>query len=161
MTPAQSLKRAARVNFPLALCMSVWFGSAFGQALPTATEAFNLRIKCKELVDEKTQTMTEDFYRPKAPELEFFYSSSRYDARVNRCYGDFHWKQKFHTGLMKERESRSLFDMQVDDLVAFNKNEDGKKVGMVFDHSHQSTSNGNLGWDDADTFMNDMIEDKK
>jgi hypothetical protein len=51
--------------------------------------------------------------------------------------------------------------MQVDDLVAFNKNEDEKKVGMVFDHSHQSTSNGNLGWDDADTFMNDLIEDKK
>jgi hypothetical protein len=87
------------------VCASVWVGSAFGQVLPTATEAFNLRIKCKELVDEKTQTMTEDFYRPKAAELEFFYSSSRYDARVNRCYGDFHYKQKFHVGPMKERES--------------------------------------------------------
>jgi hypothetical protein len=87
MPPKQSktLKRGTRVKLSLAVCISIWDGSAFGQALPTATEAFNLRIKCKELVDEKTQTMTEEFYRPKAPELEFFYSSSHYDARVNRC----------------------------------------------------------------------------
>jgi hypothetical protein len=151
------------MKLSLALCISIWAGSASGQAVPTATEAFNLRIKCKEMVAEKTQEMTDDFYRlkDKAPELEFFYTSSRYDARANRCYGVFHWKQKFRTGPMKERETRSLYDMQIDDLVAFNKSEDGKKVGMVFDHSHQSTSNANLGWDNADAYINDMMEDKK
>jgi hypothetical protein len=151
------------MRLQLTLCTSLVAGAAYGQTPPTATEAFNLRIKCKEMVMEKTQTMTEDFYRlkDKAPELEFFYSSSRYDAKANRCYGDFHWKQKFRTGPLKDREMRSLYDMQTDDLVAFNKNESGKKVGLVFDHSHQSTMGSNLGWDDADAYMNEMIEDKK
>jgi hypothetical protein len=149
------------MKLPLALCISILAGPAFGQTPPTATEAFNLRIKCKEMVTDKTQTMTEDFYRPKAPELEFFFSSSRYDARVNRCYGDFHWKQKFSTGSLRERETRQLYDMQTDDLISFNKTENGKKVGLVFDHSHQSSMGANLGWDDADQYMNDMMEDKK
>ena len=45
MPPEQlkTLKRGARVKLPLALCISIWAGSAFGQALPTATEAFNLK----------------------------------------------------------------------------------------------------------------------
>lgn len=55
----------AAMKIPLALCISIWVGPAFGQAVPTATEAFNLRIKCKEMVAEKTQEMTDDFYRLK------------------------------------------------------------------------------------------------
>lgn len=142
------------------LCV-VFLAPAYGQTPPTATEAFNLRIKCKEMVDEKTQTMTEEFYRKNAPELGFFFSSSRYDPRANRCYGEFHYKQKYKTGPMKERESRVLYDMQIDDLIATEETKDGKRYGIVYDHSHKTTTNANSGWDDTDAYMNDMMEDKK
>jgi hypothetical protein len=151
------------MRLQLALCISLAGSAAFAQTPPTATEAFNLRIKCKDMVDEKSQVMTQDFYRlkVKAPELDFFYFTSRYDPRINRCYGEFHWKQKYRTGPMKEREARVLYDMQIDDLIATWEIKDSKRYGMVYDQSHKKTTDANSGWDDSSNFINEMIEDKK
>ena len=58
-------------------------------------------------------------------------------------------------------DSRSVYDGQIDDLLAFSKIENGKKVGMVFDHSHQTTLDNNLGFDDANKYMDGMMEDRR
>ena len=51
--------------------------------------------------------------------------------------------------------------MQIDDILAFWEIKNGTKNGMVFDHSHQTTTDKNIGWDDADAYMIEMIEDKR
>ena len=56
---------------------------------------------------------------------------------------------------------RSVYDGQIDDLLAFAKIENNKKVGMVFDHSHQTTPDNNLGFDNANGYMDGMMEDRR
>jgi len=56
-------------------------------------------------------------------------------------------------------DNRSVYDGQIDDLLAFSKIENGKKVGMVFDHSHQTAIDSNLGFDDANRYMDWVMKD--
>jgi hypothetical protein len=95
-----------------------------------------------------------------AAEIVLMAHSPRYDAKVNHCYGEFIDNVKLKPS-GQTREMRSLYDMQIEDLLAFTKVENGKKVGMVFDHSHQATSMTNLGWDDAGAYIDQMMEDKR
>ena len=151
------------MRLKVAVCVSLYAGLAFGQTPPTATEAFNLRIKCKEMVTQREQDMQEqrDRLGKLAPELISSFSTSRYDPRANRCYGEFHYHENVRRAAL-DREVRALYDMQVDDMLAFWKIENGKKNGMVFDHSHGITTDKNIGWDDAEAYINEMwIEDKK
>jgi len=59
------------------------------QSPPTATEAFNLRIKCKKMSDEKAQEIRETNTM-----LKWVYvmasNTSKYDPISNRCYGRFY-----------------------------------------------------------------------
>lgn len=146
----------------VALCLLVLVSPAYSQTPPTATEAFNLRIKCKQMVAQKEQDMQEQRERlgKLAPELISSFSSSRYDPRANRCYGEFHYHEYVRRASL-DREVRALYDMQVEDMLAFWEIKNGKKNGVVFDHSHRSTKDKNIGWDDADAYMNEMIEDRK
>ncbi len=58
----------------------------FAQSPPTATEAFNLRIKCKKMSDEKAQEFGEQNTMLKW-EIVAAWNTSKYDPINNRCYG--------------------------------------------------------------------------
>jgi hypothetical protein len=164
------------MKLKVVLCTYLLAFPAFGQSAPTATEAFNLRIKCKQMADEKAEDMSWHPLEPangagvgmspaavarlneqNRPEIISSSHSSRYDPKSNRCYVEI----RLHTRRKElDRDSRQVYDAQIDDLVAFTKIDNGKKVGMVFDHKHQTTTDKNLGWDDADAYMDQIMEDK-
>ena len=111
----------------IVLCAILGVSSAFAQTPPTATEAFNLRIKCKEMVDRKGK----DFHTPSdGQEVISTFSSSRYDPRSNRCFGDFQHRMRTPS-LGLDQETRVLFDMQIDDVIASWQIVNGKKLGVV------------------------------
>ena len=63
--------------------------SAAAQTPPTATEAFNLRIKCKQLAEEKANALIENETATRRPtEFSVAASGSNYDAKANRCYAE-------------------------------------------------------------------------
>jgi hypothetical protein len=165
------------MKFIAALGISLVAFPAFGQTPPTATEAFNLRIKCKQMADEKAEAMSwhpmsvasgatmnmspaavERLNRDTEPYVVLSSNASRYDPKTNRCYIEIH----DHTQKKgRDVDIRSVYDGQIDDLLAFAKIENNKKVGMVFDHSHQTTPDNNLGFDNANGYMDRMMEDRR
>jgi hypothetical protein len=60
-------------------------GLAVAQTPPTATEAFNLRIRCKQMADRKAGE-TADINAALKWEVLESSGSSKYDATNNRCY---------------------------------------------------------------------------
>ncbi len=157
-------------------------GVGFAQTPPTATEAFNLRIKCKQMADEKADSLewhplsvedgaifgmsadavaASNRNREAAQEIILLSHSSKYDAKNNRCYVDIfkHWK--FGSHKENDMQYRQIYDVQTDDLLAFAQIENGKKVGMVFDHEHRSTMGDDLGWTDANAYIDEMMADKR
>jgi hypothetical protein len=118
----------------LPFLLSLLIVSAAAQTPPTATEEFNLRIKCKEMVAERDRDNFERNFKLGEFEGKLISStySSRYDPKTNRCYGAF----STHTlNLQDKREVllRSLYDMQVDELMATWEDNSSQKSGMVID----------------------------
>jgi hypothetical protein len=156
--------------------------NSVAQAPPTATEAFNLRIKCKQMADEKAEGMA---WQPMTvaggaslgmkpadvaalnrqhdenTEVLLEAHSSHYDAKTNRCYIEIIDNRKVGRRKENEVDIRQVYDAQTDDLLSFAKTENGKKVGLVFDTDHVSTITGNLGWDDANAYMDEKMRDKR
>src|SRR5258706_16113477 len=102
----------------------------FGQPLPTATEAFDLRIKCKEMADQKAEAMSWHPLDPAnaaqigmsataiaklneqtRPENISASHASRYDPKSNRCYVEIRSHTR-HRGL--DIDSRQVYDAQID-----------------------------------------------
>jgi hypothetical protein len=139
---------------PFLLLLSI--PSAAAQTPPTATEAFNLRIKCKDLVAQRDRDNFERNLKLGEFEGKLISStySSRYDPKTNRCYGAF----STHTRNMKDKRDvvfRSLYDMQVDELMATWEDDNGQKSGMVIDkYNHGKYP---VGKDAAEAFINDMM----
>ena len=140
--------------------LSLSIESAAAQTPPTATEAFNLRIKCKEMVAEKDR---DDFLRNSkldAFEGKLFSStySSRYDSKTNRCYGAFSTRT---IDLRDKRQVlfRSLYDMQIDELMATWEDNNGQKSGMVIEKYNRGKYP--VGKDAAEAFINEMMSDKQ
>ena len=157
-------------------------GAVLSQTPPTATEAFNLRIRCQAMADEKAESLE---WHPMNPtdgasvglsptavdamnrrieatqELISAHHSSHYDANNNRCYIEIFQHKKFGQHKENERQMRKTYDAQTDDLLAFAQIENGKKVGMVFDPQYQSVIGETLGWDDANSYIDEMMLDKR
>jgi hypothetical protein len=102
--------------------------------------------------------MVESLYK-NVPEVVDAHYSSKYDPVNNRCYVEVY----IHTRTKRfDSEHRQLYDAQVDDLLAFAQIQNGKKSGMVFDHqNHRTTTDTNLGWDDANAYIDEMMLDKR
>jgi len=156
--------------------------ATLAQAPPTATEAFNLRVKCKALADDKAEAMkrhpmsvadgatlglsagaVDALNRKNDARSEVLQSwhSSRYDIENNRCYIELFEHRRFGVNKENEAQYRQIYDGQTDDLLAFTRIENGKKVGMVFDPEHDRTTDDNLGWDDANAYIDEMMLDKR
>src|SRR4051812_34780375 len=88
--------------------------TAFAQTPPTATEAFDLRIRCKALMVEKAA----NFYLGPLEEILSVSWTSKYDVTSNRCYIGF-YVHNFYRKISVDREVRQVYDAQTDDLLAF------------------------------------------
>jgi hypothetical protein len=151
---------------------------ALAQTPPTATDAFNLRIKCKELAERKLDNFS--FHRlsvtdgdsigmsadtiaainGNAPEVLDAWQTSKYDSENGHCYVQL-YKHTFVREPPFDRELLDLYDVQTDSLLAFANIENGKKVGMVFNKKHRKTASKNHGWDDAVAYMDEMLADNR
>jgi hypothetical protein len=139
------------------------------QSPPTATEAFNLRIKCKKMSDEKAQADIEINTMVKW-EFVTAWNTSKYDPISNRCYGRSYQhivKRNYHL----EHETDMLYDLQVDDLLADAIIENGKKHGDIWDPNYKkawlpscsatgcSSDFGDKTWQAAEDYMNEFMAD--
>ena len=141
------------------------------QSPPTATDAFNLRIKCKRISDEKAQESSE-INRMLEWKFVAAWNTSKYDPISNRCYGRIYvhmTKQNFHL----EHEHDQLFDLQIDELLADATIENGKKHGSIFDTDYKKpwlptcqadgcpSNFGDHTWQAAEDYMDELMADPR
>ena len=159
-------------------------GQAVAQTPPTATEAFNLRIRCKRMADQKADAlawhvMTVDdgaslgmsaadvarLNDQTRPEVLGSASSSKYDAINNRCYVRIYQHTRRQSVGRKpfELEVDQVYDAQVDELLAHAEIKDGKKSGTIWDQSYKGNRfpGGDAGWEAAITYMDDLMADPR
>jgi hypothetical protein len=98
------------------------------QSPPTATEAFNLRIKCKKMSDEKADGISEANGMLKW-EIVTAWNTSKYDPISNRCYGRI-YEHITKPSYRLDHEHDEVFDLQTDDLLAAANTENGKRLGV-------------------------------
>jgi hypothetical protein len=141
----------------------------FAQSPPTATEAFNLRIKCKKMSDEKAQYLTGSI------EVVAASNTSKYDPISNRCYGRFyqHTTNEHTTNRTKDLDGEhdSLYDLQIDDLLAMATIVNGKKNGIYFGYRGPSWPScsakgcppdyGDQMWQATEDYINEIMADPR
>jgi len=151
------MRKSVIVIMPVVLIAS---GQAVAQTPPTATEAFNLRIRCKQMADQKANDVNAINAALKW-EIVQSSSSSKYDAINNRCY--IHIYQHIRKSGY-EKVVRQLFDAQVDDLLADARIENGKKSGSIWDESYNGQryfKDGEAAWEAVGTYMDELMADPR
>ena len=118
---------------------------------PTATEAFNLRIVCKQMADKKAEEKANFVALDKDTKTIFAYHVSRYDPKANRCYIQL---QGRYQRKGRDLAIREIYDGQTDELLAVTSDDNNEKLGMVFDQNRKMANDKNQGYDDADAYMN-------
>jgi hypothetical protein len=152
----------------LIACFALFAFLVSAQSPPTATEAFNLRIKCKKMSDEKAQERMEGNVMMKW-EYVAAWNTSKYDPASNRCYG------RIYTHITKQKppldhEHDELIDLQIDDLLAVASIKNGKRNGSIFDPDYKKAwvptcvggcpaDFGDQTWQAAEDYMNEMMAD--
>jgi hypothetical protein len=130
-------------------------GEAVAQTPPTATEAFNLRIRCKQMADQKAGDVAATNAELRWEIVESR-GSSKYDATNNRCYIlIYHHIRK--PGY--ENVVRQLFDAQVDDLLASADIRNGKKTGVIFGYKGGGLLTDEASYEAALNYMTEMMAD--
>jgi hypothetical protein len=132
-------------------------GLAVAQTPPTATEAFNLRIRCKQMADQKAGDLATGNAALKWEVLETS-GSSKYDATNNRCY------ILIYQHIRKpgyENVVRHLYDAQVDDLLASADIRNGKKSGVIFGHKGGGRISDDASYEAAITYMDELMADPR
>jgi hypothetical protein len=124
-------------NCRTALGCLVAFSSAlfavhgYAQSPPTATEAFNLRIRCKAMAEQKAQEYRDVDSFGKW-DIVAAWNTSKYDPTSNRCYGRIYEHKTKQNGRY-DYEFDQLFDLQIDDLLAIASIENGKRHRKISD----------------------------
>ena len=127
-----------------------------------AAEASNMRIQCKKMADEKAERLwLLNPYLRQQPEVIRRLANAKYDAKNDRCYIEIFDHHKAGGQRVFDLQQRQIYDAQKDDLLAFAKIQKGKKVGMVFDPTHRSTMGNDLGWQDANSYIDRMMADPR
>jgi len=135
-------------------------GLAVAQTPPTATEAFNLRIRCKQMADQKADEQAAGNAAVRWEVLESR-GSSKYDATNNRCY-ILIYQHIRKSGF--EHVSRQLFDAQVDDLLASAAIRNGKKTGDIWDQSFKGErffKDDDASYEAAIAYMYELMADPR
>ena len=120
---------------------------------PTATEIFHLRSECAALGQK---ILDENIIGSALTQTE----TSRYNPLTNRCYVEL-VVQSADLNKPMEVFSRYFFDGQTGEMLASLKIEKGQKSGIVFDRNHQTTTDTNAGWDDAEGYVDAMMADER
>jgi hypothetical protein len=127
------------------------------QTPPTATEAFNLRIRCKQMADQKAGDLAAVDAALKWEVLETW-GSSKYDATNNRCYIHiYHHIRK--PGY--ENVVRQMYDAQVDQLLATASIRNGKKTGVIFGHAGGGPLSDDASYEAAINYMDEVMADPR
>jgi hypothetical protein len=119
--------------------------------LPTATEVFNLRSRCAALGEKLLEGNIIGTGLSQ-------YQISHYNARTNRCYVELSI-QTAETAF--DYVNRVLYDGQTNEVLASAWQKKGKLSGMVFDKEHKITTLENSGFDDANSYIDDMMADDR
>jgi hypothetical protein len=151
------------------------------QTPPTATEAFNLRIRCKQMADQMADALAwngmsvadgaslgmsaADVARlndQTRPEVLGSWSSSKYDATNNRCYVRIynHTRRKSKY----DYEVHQVYDAQVENLLASAEIKNGKKNGDIWDESYTGQryfKDGDASYEAAITYMDELMADPR
>ena len=148
------------------------------QTAPTATEEFK-QIECKQMGDEKAESMTE---RPmtdakgasvglkpadvaimnKQIELRMANvitssHASNYDPKSNRCYVEIVKQWRYGQDFEFEQYVRQLYDGQTNNLLGYVRIYRGLKIGAVYDPDYKSLADNNLGFDNANAYMDQKM----
>jgi hypothetical protein len=161
------LAHASKIRFLACLAVAPFLAEvAFAQSLPTATEAFELRIRCKKMAEQKTEERAAGNERLEWHTLES-HNWSKYDAQNNRCYIRIytHIYKSTHDAEL-DHEDDAVYDAQIDELLAYTKIENGKKFGMVFGENNwvqpkECGDDCRNGWDAAKAYMNEIMDDRR
>lgn len=129
------------------------------QMQPTATEAFHLRQECKSLADKKAEELLS--INPDFQQLITSYSKSKYDLKSSRCYIEIFKSWRYGKQRESEMYVRQIYDGLTDDLLAYAQIQNGKKMGLIFDGAHVADVGKNLGWDDADNYITNMMKEER
>jgi len=154
-------------------------GQAGAQTPLTATEASNLRIKCKQMADQKADELAwhglsvadgasmgmsavdvarlNDEARPEVLES---WSSSKYDAINNRCYVRIYQHTRRESN---DYELHQVYDAQANDLLAYAAITNGKKHGLILDQSYNGDRfiGGDDSWEAAIVYMYELMADPR
>ena len=149
------------------------------QTPPTATEAFNLRTKCKQSADQKADELAwhglsvadgasmgmsaADVARlndEARPEVLESWSSSKYDAINNRCYVRIYQHTRRESN---DYELHQVYDAQANDLLAYAAITNGKKHSLILDQSYNGDRfiSGDDGWEAAIVYMYELMADPR
>jgi hypothetical protein len=161
----------ASITSLVVFSMTLFAGHGLAQSPPTATEAFNLRIKCKKLSDEKAQGFIDMNRMVVDWETVQAWNTSKYDPISNRCYGRF-YSHKIRQKYRLDHEADQVYDLQTDDLLAGAMIENGKKHGNIFDPEYKKpwlpscrggcpANFGDQTWQAAVDYMNEMMADPR
>jgi hypothetical protein len=142
---------------------------ALAQAPPTATEAFNLRIKCKSMADEKADAM--EWHRLSVADGKAGGLSAADVEALNRNVPETlgSWHSSKYDAKTVESETHQVYDAQIDDLLANARILNGKKSGQVWDEYKgpwvppadcRFCMKGD-GWDAAIAYMDEIMSDKR
>jgi hypothetical protein len=167
----------------LVLSLALFTVHGFAQSPPTATDAFNLRIQCKRMSEEKAQYFLEGDKKLEW-QMVAAWNTSKYDPKSNRCYGRIYehiTKQRFGF----DNESDQLFDLHLDNesdqfigltydlLLARAEIVNGRKRAHIYDpdsKKHWLPDNcdrgcpadfGDQAWQAAEDYMNEFMADPR
>ena len=115
---------------------------------PTAAEVFNLRTKCAELGEKILNgniigiALTQE-------------QVSHYDPKSNRCYVEL-TVQMADLTKVNDYFSRSVYDGQTGEMLAFSSSEKGVKKGFVM-----GSAGGGVGFDAANAKIDALMADDR
>ena len=121
--------------------------------------------------DEKAQVFIEANSMMKW-EIVIAWNTSKYDPTNNRCYGRI-YEHIVKNSHRLDHETDQVYDLQIDDLLAAAKIENGKKSGNIFDPDYKKpwlppcrpdgcpANFGEQTWQAAEDYMNQMMADPR
>ncbi len=138
-------------------------GAAQGCGLrePSASEIFNLRTKCAQLVEQMPEA-----HEGRNPNVQNETHTSHFDPKTNRCYAEFDEQKRdldLKSGLPLGWETDTfLYDAQTHDLLAWTSVQGDHKAALVARDSGLGAPPGyDMDYDTAQAIINKTMADDR
>ena len=83
--------------------------------------------------------------------------ASNYDPKSNRCYVEIVKQWRHGQDFEFEQYVRQLYDGQTNNLLGYVRINRGLKIGAVYDPDYKSLADNNLGFDNANAYMDQKM----